>query len=385
MTCVLLAEGDRSIAERIIRWLHGATAGELEVAWADCAQRCISTIGRKPPDLVLLDLALSGGSLELFDTLRRRFPGLPVLVITAVRSDGAALEALARGAADHLVLAQLDAYLLLRTIRYVLQRQNTLRMQARIDAAEHEMAIARQIQESLLPHGPPQIPGYQIAGLSFPARHVGGDYYDYFSLGDGCLGIAIGDASGHGIGAALVSAHTRATMRTLAMTHRSVSEILTLANRILTVDVRQRHFVTLFISRLNPQTGSFVYASAGHDPGFLLDAEGRLKARLDSTGIPLGILADSEYPNSIGVSLCPGDVVCLMTDGVREAGADQGAMFGTARAIDLVAEHHAAPPIQIAHALAHAVRRHCLPHQPGDDLTIIVVKMVSPIRAPRLP
>ncbi len=385
MIRVLLVEEDAATAQRIEGMLRDELAGQVRIDRVREPSECLSWVDGSCVDIVLIDLMVCGGALELFNTLRRRCPRLPIVVMSLTWSDSVAVEAVRRGAADHVLIDQIDGRLLARTIQYALERENGRRMQAELDATEQELVIARQIQESLFPPSPPVVPGYNIAGASFPAKHVGGDYYDFLDLADGCLGIAIGDASGHGIGAALLSAHTRATLRSLAINHLSVSEIVTLANRILTVDARRGHFMTLLMSRLSPRTGWFVYASAGHDPGFLLDGTGRVKSRLDSTGIPLGIVASWEYPESVGFTLHPGDIVLLMTDGVREAGAGVSELFGLERALELVAEHRAEPAAGIVQSLADAVHKYWGPHDPADDLTVVVVKMQAGTRVAPLP
>ena len=239
------------------------------------------------------------------------------------------------------------------------------------------MSIAQQIQEGLYPQFPPTIPGYDIAGASFPAKHVGGDYFDFLDLPDHYLGLAVGDASGHGVGAALVSAETRALLRALVLSHHSVDEIITLANRVLTAGMKDTHFITLFLGRLNPRTGSFVYTSAGHETGYLLDAANVQKAQLQSTGIPLGVMADCEFPISVGLKLEPGDIVILPTDGVREARARDEPFFGAERLVNVVRANREKRARQIIAAIEAAVRAYCHPHPPPDDFSVLILKVNS--------
>ncbi len=139
--------------------------------------------------------------------------------------------------------------------------------------------------------------------------------------------------------------------------------------------MKDSHFITLFLARLNPRTGSFVYTSAGHEKGFILDAANELKAELNSTGIPLGVMADCEFPISVGLKLAPGDIVILPTDGIREARPGEELLFGAERLINVVRTHRGKPAREIIAVLEKAVRDHCHPHPPPDDFSVVIVKV----------
>src|SRR5262249_41753577 len=145
------------------------------------------------------------------------------------------------------------------------------------------------------------------------------DYLDFIPMAGGCLGIAVGDASGHGIGAALLIAETRAYVRALALSHTDVGTVLALTNRRLAEVTADDHFVTLLLARLAPGTRSLACSNAGHWPGYVLDARGEVKAVLQSTGTPLGLDLGGGFPAAPAVILEPGDLVFLLTDGVVEA------------------------------------------------------------------
>jgi len=212
-----------------------------------------------------------------------------------------------------------------------IQRKHTEDM---LRAREADLRVARGIQQQLFPRAGPGVAGYDIGGASHPSDATGGDYFDYIPLCDGTLGIAIGDVSGHGLGPALLMASLRASLRSLAQVHADVGELLRLANRMVSEDAGER-FVTLFLASLDPERHSLVYASAGHPPGYLLDGDGRARLRLDSTGMPLGVLPDSSFPVSGPVRLGPGEFVLLLTDGVVEARSPDDVPFGVGRALSL--------------------------------------------------
>jgi len=207
-----------------------------------------------------------------------------------------------------------------------------------------ELRIARTIQQKLFPSQTHQLPGlesgrrfgFDLGGASYPADAVGGDYYDFLSLPDGSLGIAIGDVSGHGIGPALLMAEVRALLRAFAQTEADVSKILGLSNRVLASDIDGDRFVTLLLVKLDPGNHTLVYASAGHETGYLLDASGAVKEALGSTSIPLGIRTNMEFPASSPIPLQPGDLLLLLTDGITETCSPDGAVFGSERAVKVV-------------------------------------------------
>jgi len=192
---------------------------------------------------------------------------------------------------------------------------------------------------------------------------------------DSCQGIAIADASGHGLGPALLITETRAYLRALSLTHADIDRIIGLANRGLAEDVGDDYFVTLFLARLDPRTRSLFYTSAGHTRGFLFNQAGGVKTILESTGPPLGIFPDSDFPLAPTITLEPGDLVLLLTDGVVEACAPDDSAFGFQRAIDIVRVYRRDTAAQIVDNLYHAVRAfsHNVPQV--DDITAVVIKL----------
>jgi phosphoserine phosphatase len=240
---------------------------------------------------------------------------------------------------------------------------------------EAELCVAKKIQQGLVPKVPPTLPGFDIAGTSYCALETGGDYFDFFPMLDSCQGIVIADASGHGLGPALIVTETRAYLRALALTHNDIGRIVSLANRRLAEDVGDDYFVTLFLARLDPRTRSLHYTSAGHPTGYIFDASGSVKAFLKSTGPPLGVLLDGDFPLGPAITLQPGDLVLLLTDGVAEARAPDDTAFGIQRAIDIVRLYRQDTASQIVHKLYHAVRDFSHGHPQVDDMTAVVIKV----------
>lgn len=247
-----------------------------------------------------------------------------------------------------------------------------------------EFRIARRIQQKLFPTATPQVPGldigsatfsFDIGGASYPAEAIGGDYYDYLALNEGCLGVAIGDVSGHGVGPALLMAEVRAYLRAFAHLKADPGTMLHLVNRIILPDIEGDRFITLLLARLNPRSRSFTYASAGHSTGYILNSCGEVKQALPSTGIPLGIMADCDFPNAPPLQLESGDLVLLLTDGIIESRAPDGVIFGTSRALDLVRLYRRDSAHAIVENLYYAVRAYAQNQPQYDDITATVIKV----------
>ena len=191
--------------------------------------------------------------------------------------------------------------------------------------------------------------------------------------GRDCLGVLVADASGHGIGAALLAVETCAYLRGVALTVSDVGSLLGLANLCFSNDPTSCHFVTAFLMRLDPGTRSLDYTSAGHLPGYVLDQRGQTRLILNSTGLPLGIMPMETYSSST-IHLEPGDLVLLITDGITEAASPGGQLFGMERTLQLVRQHQQQTPDEILTALFAAVRDYsndnCV-----DDMTAVIIKV----------
>jgi len=200
---------------------------------------------------------------------------------------------------------------------------------------EQELRVARLIQQTLLPHSVPGLPGYDVAAYYRPAREVGGDFYDFLELEDGSLGLIVGDVSGKGVPAAIVMAITRTMLRT-AYRLRSPGEILEQVNNDLYPDIPPNMFVTCLAALLDSRTGRLQYANAGHDLPYLRHAKG--VSELRATGMPLGLMPNMSYEQK-EITLEPGDNVLLYSDGLVEAHDPKGEMFGFPRLQKLVGAH----------------------------------------------
>ena len=205
------------------------------------------------------------------------------------------------------------------------------------ERVDQELQVARDIQLGSLPEGVPTLEDWQIDTYCEPAKEVGGDFYDFLQLGDGRVGFVVGDATGKGVPAAIVTTATAAYLGAVnAASDSSPGEALALANEALFARIPPNMFVTCFYAILDPESASLTYANAGHDLPYLYrngNAE-ELRAR----GMPLGMMPGMGYEEG-EVSLAEGECVLFHSDGLVEAHNPKGEMFGFPRLRALVAEH----------------------------------------------
>jgi serine phosphatase RsbU (regulator of sigma subunit)/ketosteroid isomerase-like protein len=202
---------------------------------------------------------------------------------------------------------------------------------------EQELRVARSIQQASLPESVPELEGWQITPFYQPAREVGGDFYDFFELPEGRLGLVVGDATGKGVSAALVMASARSMLRAVAQgTEHSPGGVLGRVNDALATNIPPNMFITCFYAILEPESGRLHYANAGHDLPYVWqsgEAE-ELRAR----GMPLGLMPGMSYEQK-EIELDVGEGVFFYSDGLVEAHDPKGEMFGFPRLKALIAEH----------------------------------------------
>ena len=202
---------------------------------------------------------------------------------------------------------------------------------------EQELLVARRIQQASLPKEVPTLEGWQIFPLYKPAREVGGDFYDFHLLSEGRLGLAVGDATGKGVPAALVMSTTCGMLRLAAQNYSSPGQMLRRVNEALFPYIPSNMFVTCFYAILDPKRGSLSYANAGHDIPYLRRRGGDCQ-ELRARGMPLGLMPGMDYEQK-EIVLDAGEEALLYSDGLVEAHDPKGEMFGFPRLRALVAEH----------------------------------------------
>jgi phosphoserine phosphatase len=255
-----------------------------------------------------------------------------------------------------------------------LQRARLLEQVIEKERLERELAIAREIQQALLPQADPELPGYQIGGWSKPADATGGDCFDFFPLGDGSLAVTVADATGHGIGPALVVAEARALLRAAANCIEHLPAMMDLVNRILCEDLPDDRFVTAFFGIVSPADGRIRWASGGQGPMLLHRAADDSVQHFTATGPPLGIDAELPVPAGPVIQLAPGDQFLVLTDGFYEFANASGEQFGLARVEAWLRSSRGLPPRPAINALQDQVFAFAGPAEQKDDLTAVLIR-----------
>ncbi len=187
--------------------------------------------------------------------------------------------------------------------------------------------------------------------------------------------LAVGDVSGHGLGAALLMAETRECLRALALTSRDAREMLVRAAPLLMADFGEDNFITLFLGQLDPVTGRLAWSSAGHPSGYVFSADGALRAELaaDMPALGLALPFGASAP-PLSVVIEPGETVLLFTDGVLEAAGPSREEFGPERICAIMQQHVGEPPAALVRHLFDAVAQHRDGEGQQDDVTVVALK-----------
>lgn len=236
------------------------------------------------------------------------------------------------------------------------------------EVLEHELSIAREVQERLLPQKKPLVAGLDYAGLCRPASSVGGDCYEHMLDARGSLWMAIGDVAGKGVPAALLMAGVNSALRgLLAAEIREPAQMMTLLNKVLYESTPKNRFVTLMLARFDPQSAGLVFSSAGHNPMLLRRASGEADW-LSTRGLGLGLTPQASYRQD-SVQLAIGDVFVLYTDGVTEARSRTGEEFGEARLLGALNGRGA---LAMTGAVLEAIDAFSQGAPQHDDITLLI-------------
>jgi sigma-B regulation protein RsbU (phosphoserine phosphatase) len=254
-----------------------------------------------------------------------------------------------------------------------------LREIASRERLEEELRIAARIQAHLLPKTAPAVRGLELAGRTLPARTVGGDLYDFFRRDDrGEVLVAIGDVSGKGVGAGMVGTQVRALVRAYAETYGTTDELLVHVNRALAVDLEPGQFVSYLLIRYDEESGRLSFAGAGHEHLILYrPGTGQLEL-LRAGGVVLGLVGDlTGRVAERHMTLQPGDVVCLYTDGATEAVSATGEEFGLDRVTAAVKAGPLEPAAVVDRVIDAVVTFNGRDRELADDLTVVALRKVA--------
>jgi sigma-B regulation protein RsbU (phosphoserine phosphatase) len=396
---VLLVEdnaGDIRLIRELIR--EGSAGFEVEVT-GRLAEGC-SRLRRGDVSLVLLDLSLPDShGIETFQKLHRVAPEVPVIVLSGLSNEAVAVQAVHEGAQDYLVKGEGDSKLLVRAMRYALERSAVARQLSRYaeelrrknTQMEADMAMARELQLCFLPQQypvfPPDAPSeksvIQFCHRYLPAAAVGGDFFTVFPVGATTAGIFICDVMGHGLRAALLTAVLRGVMEELKPGASEPGRFLGEVNRSFLSILRRTEetiLATGFYALVDAKSGGIRYASAGHPSPLRVDRRaGEVVPVRGSTGPQgpaLGVFEQAVYPED-RASFKDGDFLFLFTDGVYEATSKEGDEFGPERLREVIRAHLRRPGPQILDDVLAAVQGFSGAQTFEDDVCLVGIEFAA--------
>jgi len=249
------------------------------------------------------------------------------------------------------------------------------------DMSEHKkaLALAGEVQKSLLPQDKPRVHGLDIAGRNVSCDEIGGDYFDFLWRQDsrkGPFGVVVGDISGHGVDSALLMTTARAFLRMRASQPGSISDIITAMNQHLAQDVLDTgRFMTLFYLSIDPQKKRLDWVRAGHDPALIYDPHQDTFEELKGSGVALGVTAGFSYTENHREGLKNGQIIAVGTDGIWEAVNGNNEMFGKERMRKIISNHAESSAAEILDAVYNELNAFTLGRKSEDDITLVIVKV----------
>ncbi len=247
------------------------------------------------------------------------------------------------------------------------------------EAMTRELTMAGKIQASFLPERPPALPGWDISAVLEPARETSGDFYDFIPLTDHKWGVVMADVTDKGVAAALFMALSSTLIRTYTNRFPTLPGLAlkAVSDRILS-DTGGSLFVTSLLGILEAHTGRFIYANAGHPPGYMIGTQRGKETieQLRPTGMALGVMEQAQWRQKV-TRLAPGDILVLYTDGIVETENSQGTFFGDDRLLDVVLSKTGSCAAEIQDALLAEVRRYAGNALRQDDIALVIIRRVE--------
>ena len=245
----------------------------------------------------------------------------------------------------------------------------------RLSKLEYELSVAGEIQRSMLPTAIPRMAGYEFSATMLPAKSVGGDFFDFITLGENLLGIAVGDVSDKGVPAALFMAMVRSLLRAEAHPGRAVTKVLRSVNLHLMDMNENGMFVTVLFGVLNSITHQFQYVRAGHEVPIYFDDHGTVRRLPQASGQALGVLKEITLEEQ-AIELSKGSTLLLCSDGITDAPNQQNENFGYEGITDAVSGVVDSSATAICETLIKAVKNHQSGLQQYDDMTVVVMQSI---------
>ena len=382
---------------------RGGSFDELSRAFSDVAKEIQQARSEKEEQYQYLQTVIQhvgvgliayqqNGDIQLVNTAAKKLMGVPYIknIKTLQSVSGPLVELLLRLRSGESALVNVDTHdgrmqLALNATKFIMQGTKftlasiqNIKSELERERMAKELEIAHQVQMSLLPKGSPDVPGFDIAGLCIPAKEVGGDYYDFIHLGDGKIGIAVGDVSGKGVPAAIYMTLTKGVIQSQASEQHSPGEVLKKINALLYQSIERRAFVSMFYTVLDTKRRTLVCSRAGHNPAFYFRGGDTDCAMIRPRGIALGLEKGELFSNVIKeeeIRLKRGDLLVFHTDGFTEAMDSDHEEYGERRLLDVIRKNKDKDSMALIESVSKDVRQFTQLHPQHDDMTMVSVKV----------
>lgn len=366
--------------------VKGILANDYTVKAAINGQMALKIVEKSPPDIILLDIMMPGmNGYEVCEQLKAdpSTRDIPVIFLTAMEQTTDEARGFELGAADYITKpvnppileARVRTHLALKFAMDDLQSAYAV-IKKQKDRMQEELNVGRDIQMSMLPAEFPPFPDrdeFDLHAILEPAREVGGDFYDYFFVGDDEICLVVGDVSGKGVPAALFMAVAKTMLKTSAIDDPSPASIFTRVNDELSADNPASMFVTVFLALINVRTGEFRYCNAGHNPPYLLHKNRSFTCLNARHGPIIGAMPGIAYKEGMG-QLAENDILYIFTDGVTEAMDTSGNLYSESRLEEFFSGIEGATSKTVSDASLKEIEKFALGAEQADDITILAYR-----------
>ena len=370
---LLIVDDEPANLQKLKRTFHG----ELDVFEAPSGEEALKILRDRCFSAIITDQCMPG--MSGVDVLRASLSSSPEavrIVLTGFTEVDYLMDAINQGQVHRYVTKPWDPFSLKRT---VLEDIEYCRLKKESQLLNEQLRIAKKVQARLFPQVLPSIPGLDYFGTCEQARDVGGDYYDFLQHQPGKLLIAVGDASGKGIGAALLMASLQALLRSQAPTFGdSLANLVKMLNTLLLERIQEEKFITLFLAVFDSDSNRFSYVNAGHNyPALIRRRKGKSQIHyLESTGTIVGMFPDAEYRQE-EIVLEVGDMLMIYTDGLTEVVDSSDELFGEDRLVGCVTKHKHFSLEKISRKTISDIRDYSDGADPVDDMTMVLARVVD--------
>jgi len=331
-------------------------------------------------DMVLSDINMPQmDGLTLLNQLNELNRDLRAVIVTAYGDMKNIRTAMNRGAFDFITkpidFKDLEATIA-KTLAHLEVMREALRSRDELVAIRRELGVAARMQESILPTDFPSDTRYEIHAAMTPALEVGGDFYDFFNLEDGRMGIVMADVSGKGVPAALFMMVSRTLMKGTAIGEPDPTKALAEVNQLLVESNEEAMFVTLFYASFDPSSGRLMFANGGHNLPYVIRQNGEVQQIDCESGVVLAVLPGFDFPGG-SLDLEPGDAIFFYTDGITEAMNEVGEEFGDDALAEVLADVAGSDAASFSDRVVAAVRAHAGEADQSDDITCLCLRYAN--------